>query len=574
MFKTKLLPILFIMLLASCQEKMIFKISEDPGYAATPILSVKALDGDRWIEGKINEEAKTVDLEFRVLNDLSAVQMRVELNGKWPKMVSPEETLFEANLQTAFKITVNDGVDAVSYDVSAIRFGFVKSVKLTKGSESVTCAIEHLSAVGKFKGFFLYSDLKDVNVDVELGQGAVLAQDPETLRSVDFSESGKSLTLKIKDENTLHTKKFVINALPADVVSLDDKWKDVTSAYKADNGLVDLSSSVRIYLNESVNNSTGNIGYLMTIPAGKVNMKVLEKSHLGSDAAAKISSVVRNNRDYSIFFYQNGPAVWHIDGATTSTDLTYYSPLAYTNGEVLRQEGWGGKAEQTMYAPALAVKDGKAMIAPAKTDKAKNKLYRYSNASGDGETDWSDVDCAIGGYFLIVKEGDNLITGRGDVLVQYSHLWRTFPGYAADGTCLLTNFTTPNWSTSAPVTDHDALRIGRHAVGVTSRGDLVLFSVEKYLNTHNQGQGKYDKMNGGATDPYGVTLSELSYLMSEMGCSEVMTLEDYNWCSFVLQDGGSRGHDLFMVNRRWTYATGLMRAEGDEFVNLAIACIK
>jgi hypothetical protein len=81
-------------------------------------------------------------------------------------------------------------------------------------------------------------------------------------------------------------------------------------------------------------------------------------------------------------------------------------------------------------------------------------------------------------------------------------------------------------------------------------------------------------MNGGATDPYGVTLSELSYLMSEMGCSEVMTLEDYNWCSFVLQDGGSRGHDLFMVNRRWTYATGLMRAEGDEFVNLAIACIK
>ena len=109
MFKTKLLPILFIMLLVSCQEKMIFKISEDPGYAATPILSVKALDGDRWIEGKINEETKTVDFEFRVLNDLSAVQMRVELNGKWPKMVSPEETLFEANLQTAFKITVNDG---------------------------------------------------------------------------------------------------------------------------------------------------------------------------------------------------------------------------------------------------------------------------------------------------------------------------------------------------------------------------------------------------------------------------------------------------------------------------------
>ena len=572
MLKSKLLPIFIMLFLVSCQEKMIFKISEDPGYAATPILSIRALDGDRWIDGKINEETQTVDFEFRVLDDLSSVQMKVELNGKWPKMVSPEEEAFVANLQTAFKITVNDGVDAVSYDVSAIKFGFVKSVTLTKGGEKVNCEIDHLSASGKFESLYLYSDLSDVKVEVELAEGASLTQNPETLEGVDFTRSDKPFVLKVRDEETFHVKELVINVAPADVVNLDDSWSDITASYKTDNNLSTLSPAVRIYINNSLNNSEGNIGYLMTIPAGKVGMKVLEKSHLSSTEDAKISDVVRNNRDYSIFFYLNGPGVWHIDGSTATSEFTYYSPLAYSDGQVLRQEGWGGLAENIMYAPALAVQNGRAMIKPARTKNGK--LYSYTDASGSGEQDWSSVDCAVGGYFMIVNDGDNLITGRGDVLMQYSQMWRTFPGFDAAGNSLLTNFTTPSWSNAVSILTHDALRIGRHAVGVTSRGDLVLFTVEKYLNTHNQGQGKYDKMNGATSDPYGLTLAELSYIMSEMGCSEVMTLEDFNWCSFVLQNGGDRGHDLFMVNRRHTFSTGEMRAEADELVNLVIACIK
>jgi hypothetical protein len=572
MFKTKLISLLAILLFVGCQEKINFKLSDDPGYAEHPILSVKALDGDRWIEGEIDELTGVINLEFRVLDDLSSVPMKVTLNGKWPRMVSPEATEFVANLQTSFKISVNDGIDAISYEVSASKFGFIKAVRLLKGDETIECEVNHLSASGKFETFFLYSDLEDVKVEVELGEGASLVQDPQTLANVDFTTAGKPLVLKVKDENTLHIKNLEVSATPADVVNLDESWSDITASYKAENNLSTLSPSIRIYVNNSVNNSDGNIGYLMTIPAGKVGMKVLEKSHLASKEDSKISDVVRNNRDYSLFFYLNGPGVWHIDGSTGTENLTYYSPLAYNDGQVLRQEGWAGKAENIMYAPALAVKDGKAYIKSAKTQDGK--LYSYTNASGEGEQDWSSVDCAIGGYFMIVNGGDNLVTGRGDVLKQYSQMWRTFPGFDAEGNSLLTNFATPNWSKAPSILEHDALRIGRHAVGVTSRGDLVLFTVEKYLNTHNQGQGKYDKMNGATTDPYGLTLSELSYLMSDMGCSEVMTLEDYNWCSFVLQNGGERGHDLFMVNRRYTFSTGAMRAEGDELENLAIACIK
>lgn len=572
MLKTKLLSLLAILLLVGCQEKINFKLSDDPGYAERPILSVKALDGDRWIEGEIDELTGVIDFEFRVLNDLSSVPMKVTLNGKWPRMVSPEATEFAADLQTSFKISVNDGVDAISYEVNASKFGFIKGVKLLKGDETIECEVDHLSASGKFESFFLYSDLTDVKVEVELGEGASLVQDPEALTNVDFTNADKPLVLKVRDEKTLHVKNLVVNAAPADVVNLDDSWSDITASYIAENNLSTLSPSIRIYVNNSVNNSDGNVGYLMTIPAGKVGMKVLEKGHLPSKEDSKISDAVRNNRDYSIFFYLNGPGVWHIDGSTASSDFTYYSPLAYNDGQVLRQEGWGGKAENIMYAPALAVQDGKAMIRPARTKDGK--LYSYTDASGAGEQDWSSVDCAIGGYFMIVNDGDNLVTGRGDILKQYSQLWRTFPGFDAEGNSLLTNFTTPNWSKAPSILEHDALRIGRHAVGVTSRGDLVLFTVEKYLNTHNQGQGKYDKMNGASSDSYGLTLSELSYMMSEMGCSEVMTLEDYNWCSFVLQNGGDRGHDLFMVNRRYTFSSGAMRPESDELENLAIACIK
>lgn len=574
MFKTKLLPLIIISLLASCQEKMIFKVSDDLGYAENPILSVKALDGDRWIEGVLDNQTRTIDFQFRVLEDLSKVPMKVELDGKWPQMVTPEETLFEANLQNQFKISVNDGVDVINYEVLGEKYGFVKSVTLVKGDETIECSVDYLTAEGKFEEMFLYSDLSGVKVQVELGEEVTLLNDSEELSAVDFTQAEEPLKLKVRDDKTGHIKTVVVNAAPADVVELDESWEDVTVSYKKEHGLSTLSPSVRIYINNTVNGVTGNVGYLMTIPAGKVGMKVLEKSHLGNNDAAKISAAVRANRDYSVFFYLNGPAVWHIDGSTASSDFTYYSPLAYSSGEVLRQEGWGGSADRTMYAPALAVKDGKAYIAPAKTDKANNRLYKYADARGEGQQDWSDVDCAIGGYFLIVNGGDNLVTGRGDVLVQYSHTWRTFPGYSEDGTCLLTNFATPSWSVARAITEHDALRICRHAVGVTSRGDLVLFSSEKYENTHNQGQGKYKGMDGAAADQYGVTLSELSYIMSEMKCSEVMTLEDAAWCSFVLQDDGDRGHDLFMVNRRWTYDTGARKAEDQEFVNLAIACFK
>ena len=248
MFKFKLLPLVIILLLASCQEKMIFRLSDDSGYAENPILSVRALDGDRWIEGTLDEEAKTIGFSFRVLEDLSKVPMRVQLNGKWPSMVTPEEPIFEANLQNLFKISVNDGVDVVNYEVVGERYGFVKSVTLVKGEETIECNLDYLAAKGKFNEMYLYSDLSDVKVQVELGENVALVNDPQELYAVDFTQAGRSLELKVKDEQTGHTKILKIDAVPADVVSLDESWEDVTVPYKEEHGLSTLSPSGLITL--------------------------------------------------------------------------------------------------------------------------------------------------------------------------------------------------------------------------------------------------------------------------------------------------------------------------------------
>ena len=40
-----------------CMEKEYrFKLADDPGYVDEPVVAVRALDGDRWIEGDLDKE--------------------------------------------------------------------------------------------------------------------------------------------------------------------------------------------------------------------------------------------------------------------------------------------------------------------------------------------------------------------------------------------------------------------------------------------------------------------------------------------------------------------------------------
>lgn len=113
----------------------------------------------------------------------------------------------------------------------------------------------------------------------------------------------------------------------------------------------------------------------------------------------------------------------------------------------------------------------------------------------------------------------------------------------------------------------------------TADGALVVLVSEKYVNTHNQGQHTDNGKNGDGGDNKGLTLYELASVMTGLGCSDAMTVEDYNWSHIVLQDGTDRGKDLFWTNNRW-YITntnanyGNIKPESSENVNLVVACFK
>lgn len=554
------------MLLSSCKEKMIFQLADDPGYVKNPVVAVRALDGDKWIQGQVDNEARTVTFEFHTAASLEKIVLEVELNKKWAEMVSPTQNKFTANVRTDYKFTVNNGYDDMSYTVKASMYKQIVQVKATLGQETVTLSSVDNTFVGSFPSAFLSSDLTNVDVEVSLNEGVEMITDPDKLKGLDFSD-GEGVEVTVLDKSVNRKKSFVVYANPSDVANIDGTWQEVTRSWAAEG--VNFGK-VRMYKTEQLNGAPGNVGYLFTVPAGYVEMKAGEKYAVDL-SKANISAVVRKFRDYVLFIPQQGPAWWHTDGSTATSGYEYYSPLAYgpdAKGavKVLRNDGFGGSKKT--YAPALGIRNGRLEMKPA--GAVDGKLYCYDDAKGNGQTVW-DVEQAVGGQFQIVKDGVALVTGESDRMLQtYNQDWRAYP----DLTCYLT----PAWKVES-IMVHDRVRTGRISIGCTADGALIILAVEKFVNTHNQGQHIDDGHNGDGKDTRGLTLYELSQMMARLGCSDAMTVEDYNWSYVVLQDGSERGKDLFWTNSRW-YITAsnanykTMKPESVEDANLVTLCIK
>lgn len=568
-FSLAITTLLFVVGVSCTEKEYRFQLADDPGYVEEPVVAVRALDGDRWIEGNLDKETRTVTFKFHTVASLEDIALDVQLAEDWAQMTSPKTSRFEANLKNGYKFTVNDGVDDISYVINASMFQHIRTVEASFAGEKISLTLSEDSFSGSFASVFLQSDLNGVDIELELDEDAELLTAAEELKGVDFSD-GSALKLVVNDKAVGKSKSYYVYVNPSDVVNLGSSWTEVTKTWQ--NRYNIQFGNMRMYTCSNIAGFSGNIGYLFTIPAERVQMKVMEKNDLGVDLV-KMSPAVRNNRDWTLFLCLQGPGVWHIDGSTATSNFTYYSPLAYgpdksNNTRVLRNDGFGGSNKA--YAPAMALQDGKVSISPAGT--ADGALYRYADAKGNGQTAWTP-DCAFGGYFQIVKNGNSMISGEGDKFYNiYNSEWRFFGEN-------LTTFWSPNWGAAAPIVEHDKLRTGRIAVGCTAKGDLVILSVEKFVNTHNQGQNVDLGHNGGSGDTRGVTLYELANAMSAMGCDAAMTVEDYNWSYLLLQDGSERGKDVFWTNNRWVIDTnnatfGNMKAESAENGNLIVVSFK
>lgn len=545
-------------LLTSCEKKYSYEIAEDPGYVTDPVVAVRALDGDKWIQGSLDQEARAVTFEFHTVANLENIVLEVELNKHWAEMVSPKQAKFTANVKSDYKFTVNNGYDDVTYTVKSSMYRQIVEVKATLGEETITLLPLDNSFTGSFHSAYLAADLKNVSFDVSLNEDVELVTVSDKLKGLDLSD-GEGVAITVLDKSVNRKKTFMAYTNPSDVASIDATWTEVTKSWGNEFGIN--FGKVRMYKTEQLNGVSGNVGYLLTIPAGFVEMKSAEKN-IVSDA--RISGIVREFRDYVIFVPFQGPAVWHTDGSTATSGYEYYSPLSYgpdKNGvtKVLRNDGFGGSKKT--YAPALAIKEGRLQIKPAGAEDGK--LYCYDDAKGNGKKEW-DVEAAAGGMFQIVKDGVALVTGESDRTLQtYNQDWRAYPD--------LTINTTPKWAPE-PIIVHDKLRTGRLAIGCTADGALILLSVEKLVNTHNQGQAKDQGRDGSGSDPRGLSLYGLSQMMANLGCSDAMTMEDYHWSYVILQDGSERGKDLFMTNSRWYFNDKVMKTNED--TNLNTICIK
>lgn len=568
-FSLAITALLFVVGVSCMEKEYRFKMADDPGYVEEPVVAVHALDGDRWIEGVLDKENRTVNFKFHTVASLENVVLDVKLAKDWAQMTSPKTSKFEANLKNGYKFTVNDGVDDVQYVVNASMFQHIRNVDANFGGEKITLTLAEDSFSGSFTTVFLQSDLKGVDIEIELDEDAELLNSADELKDVDFSD-GSSLKLVVNDKSVGKSKAYYVYVNPSDVVNLGTSWTEVTKAWQ--NRYNIQFGNMRMYTNSNLAGFSGNIGYLFTVPAERVQIKVMEKNDVGADVT-KMSPAVRNNRDWTLFLSFQGPGVWHLDGNTGTTGFTYYSPLAYGPDKanvtrVLRNDGFGGSNKA--FAPAMGLQNGKASISPAGT--ADGVLYSYSDAKGNGQQAWSP-DCAFGGYFQIVKDGNSLISGEGEKFYQiYNSEWRFF----GEG---LTTFWSPDWGKAVPIISHDMLRTGRIAVGCTAKGDLVILAVEKFVNTHNQGQNVDSGHNGGSGDTRGVTLYELAKVMADMGCDAAMTVEDYNWSYLLLQDGSERGKDVFRTNNRWVLdannaSYGNMKPESSENGNLVVVSFK
>ena len=580
MIAMKMRPCLTILLLAaaclsfSCSKKeREVTLGELTGYATHPFASIKAFDVSgsqgRWVEGVVDDEARTVDFRFHSLTNFSDVLIKAVMEENWASMVWPDTLVFRADLSKVYKITVNDGVDNVNYSLAGREYPLMEDITLTLSTgETVSCTWDGQKASAKAATSYGWSALQGVHVGITLsGDASLVSPSSASLASVDFS-TGNTLSIVCQDNVTGRQRTYVVSAMPADVATLTSDWADVTHTAPWNTAV--LSDCARIYKTGSLYGYAGNVGYLYTLPAGKVQMKVLDKwKHMGGNTSSNISAVVRAHRDWSLFIPAQGPQRWKL---ASDKAATYYSPLAYGadgSGVVgaLRAEGFGGSRSNGMYAPAIAMKDGKASIRSAAT-KEDGNLYSYTGVAGYGEALWN-VDCAFGGMFQILKDGEPLVGSDSDEgYDEYNASHRHF-------TTLYQNLDY-TWGYK-PVGDWDRLRTGRVLIGCTAEGGLVVLAVEKFVNTHNQGQGSDAGLDGvGDTDRRGLNFFEAGKLMASLGCSDAMVVEDLNWTFCILQDGTDRGLDWFKTNSRYDFQTegSPRKDETSELTNLAILCIK
>ncbi|MDD4799608.1 MAG: hypothetical protein PHD28_01095, partial [Proteiniphilum sp.] len=473
-----LLSLFLVLMFISCKDDEVkVSLSDDPGYVVNPLVAIQAEDGSgNWIDGIIDQENRTIQFNFRILEDQSEVQVKLGLDEEWARPIDPNKTNALLDLSSGIsRIKVNDGADDVEYTIFSNHVELLQRVDAICHTEQVTSDFVNGAAYLRFKQ---NSDFSSVILTPVLSDQVEIVS---TTPSGSKDESGNlivdltaPLTITVKDNITDMTKEYQLSAVNG-MINVGDNWKNVTAALKSQHAGMVIPDFMQIYENNNLHGRSGNKGWLITIPAGKIDMKVswdmsVDKGGWDMPGAAHRTTAVMNaNTDYALFMPGLSGQLW---------SPTFYC-LAWNDTQLL-------SAPHIGYNPATAIKhcpgtlgittDGKAEISHAEV--FDNVLYKFSNGGADKQmadgTPWIP-QTAISGYSYPLQGGAVMIGAENKTSYQTfaTNEGRHTPRRNADLSGHI-NGSNP-WISDRSVSVVDGVPMSRRAVGVTPDGDLVIF---------------------------------------------------------------------------------------------------
>lgn len=320
------------------------------------------------------------------------------------------------------------------------------------------------------------------------------------------------------------------------------EWADVSSAY-ADMPGVELPEHMKILRTRTLHGRKGNTGYVIKIPAGKVDMKTVyetKPTQTWFDDQLYTPDVIGANSDYRLF----------VTGSDTRRLKPLVRSLVINNG-ALADNGAYGKAEPAFHwsgkkyytsPPTLGIKEGKAAISYADM-LDDGKLYRFSPPQHALDTKngftggilWN-VDAAVSGYAMPLKNGEVQIRNESaDDYKALADLERNHPMAGTTVTKMVCQNTKILLTGASEATLPDAWvidgeRMARTMLGVTPEGDLLIFVSERHSGVNNALKSASDLSDGS-------TLQEAAVTLKEFGCSDAMAVQYIQYASVSLQNG-------------------------------------
>ena len=199
-----LLSTFLVFIFTSCGEDELkgVVLSEDPGYVKEPLVAIQAEDGTgNWINGLIDQNSRVIALDFRILDDQSAVNVKLKLADEWAKPIDPLTTDAVLDLSSGItRIKVNDGADDIEYTIFSTSTQLLRGVTATCNTEQVSANFINGIASLRFKQNTAFANV--VLMPTLADNAEIISTDPVSQKD----ENGNLRYVKASNQNELGTK--------------------------------------------------------------------------------------------------------------------------------------------------------------------------------------------------------------------------------------------------------------------------------------------------------------------------------------------------------------------------------